>query len=171
MLSVSSVTSVGQLFLRDVPVLTKLRGLQAWARNDKFSRSMHDSLCFAVDGVQDCRTCAPASRLDMPAPGHVDICKPEGQVRSLSSVWQEANAGDLECRLKSAYMIIPRCIILLYKFTILHSLDNFVPTSNWTYYNDVAYSLLLTSSSMREPSVPFGQPRIVCSCWATGIAV
>ena len=57
---------------------------------------VHDSLCFAVDGVQDCPTWAPASRKDTTAPPHADICKPEGQVWSLSSVLQEASAGDHE---------------------------------------------------------------------------
>ena len=81
MLSVSSMTSVGKLFQRDGPVVAKLRGPNVFSSNEERRVFLvHDSLCFAVDGVQDCPTCAPASRPDTTAPPHADIFKPEDQV-------------------------------------------------------------------------------------------
>ena len=81
MLSVSSVTSVGRLFQRDGPVVAKLRGPNVFSlERGTTSFPGHDLLCFAVDGVQDCPTCAPASRIDILVPCHADICRPEGQV-------------------------------------------------------------------------------------------
>ena len=77
MLSVSSVTSVGKLFQRDGPVVAKLRGPNVFSlERGTTSFQVHDSLCFAVYGVQDYPTCALASRPDTTAPPHADICKP-----------------------------------------------------------------------------------------------
>ena len=61
----------------DGPVIAKLRCPRA--RNDEFP-GLHDLLCFAVNGLQDCPTCDPASRLDMLVSRHVDIFRAEYQV-------------------------------------------------------------------------------------------
>ena len=76
MFSVSSVTSVGKLFQRDGPVVVQTSSA---SNEERRVFPVHDSLCFAVDGVQDCPTCAPLSRPDTTAPPHADICKPEDQ--------------------------------------------------------------------------------------------